>query len=485
MKKVKFNRFAPFFAGCLMVGLFTQCQPEEDIVPAIEETTVETIGTPIDSTDLDTLAALEPAADTYGEVTYIVGDSMIVDGAELGIQPGDVIGLQGGKTYGRIIFRNIVGTKDQPVIIRNFDGVAEVYSDTGYGLKFENSENFILSGNGSGDQYGIRVTTREGFFITMEMFTTDFEITRVEVAGHTAKGLGSNAGFAGIGIKTSPYQDFDTFSDPTRQAWIMQNVSIHDNYIHDTGGEGLYIGHGFYAGRKEKDAPVKTYSHSIKGLRVYNNLIEDVGYDGIQIKNADEDVEVYNNVVRNYGTKQKPAHNEGLFIGEGSTGKYYNNIIDTGSGNGCMIQGLGNIDLYNNVFMNQGGHGIYATGGEQAIRLENAPFNIMNNTVYNSGDFGFVFYGDDGGTKRFMNNLVVKAGTLTKESAPVEMENNIFTNNVDSIGFENLGLKDLRLDDGSVAIDAGTDLRSFGIEEGCAGQARPSGEGFDIGAYEH
>lgn len=487
MNKFKCSRFAQLWIACIVIVLFAQCQPDEEIVPAIDESLV-TEDSGIDSvetvpdTDADSITDLS----VQGEITYVVHDTtMIVDGNEIGIQPGDIIGLQGGVTYGRLKFVNIVGTKENPVIIRNFDGVAEVYSDEGYGMKFEHSENFILTGDGSGDQFGIKVSTEKGFFVTMEMFTTDFEISRLEIAGPTKNGLGGDeAGFAGIGVKTSPYQDYDVFADPSRQGWIMRNVSIHNNYIHDTGGEGLYIGHGFYKGRKEKDAPVVTYSHSIKGLRVYNNLIENVGYDGMQIKNADEDVEVYNNVVRNYGTKNKPAHNEGLFIGEGTMGKFYNNVFDTGSGSGCMIQGLGNLDIYNNVFMNQGENGIYVTHGEMVVRLEDAPFNIMNNTIYNSGLYGFVFYDDDGGPKRFVNNLVVKAGTLTKNAAEVEMANNIFTDNIDSVGFEDVGLRNLRLKRGSVAVDAGLDLGTYGIYEGHEGEPRPSGSGYDIGAYE-
>ena len=66
---------------------------------------------------------------------------------------------------------------------------------------------------------------------------------------------------------------------------------------------------GFYLGRVESSCKigdeedwVTTYSHSIKRLRVFNNLLENIGYDGFQVKNADENAENYNNVVRNYGT---------------------------------------------------------------------------------------------------------------------------------------------------------------------------------------
>ena len=350
------------------------------------------------------------------------------NGSELGIKPGDVICLSAFKNYNRLLFTHIVGTEEKPVIIRNCGGTAKVYSKAGFGIKFENSKHFKVLGDGGHDKFGIRISTEKGFFLTMEKFSSNFEIARVEIAGPVENGLGNESGFAGIGVKTSPYQDCELFADSTRTAWVMRDVRIHHNYIHDTGGEGLYIGHGFYKGRKEKQCDSVTYSHSIKGVRIHNNLIENIGYDGIQIKNADEDVAVYGNVIRNYGTKNNGPHNEGLFIGEGTTGKFYENLVDTGTGNGCQIQGMGNLDITNNVFINSGENGIYAAHGSQVIRVKGGYFNISDNTIYNSAKAGFVFYNNDGGPKIFANNKVVLAGTLNKKGAVVEMKDNLFTN---------------------------------------------------------
>lgn len=411
----------------------------------------------------------------------------VTDGEELGIKPGDIICLSASEVYNRLIFKNLKGTEENPIIVQNCDGTALIYSEDAFGLKFEDSEHFILTGSGTQEGYGIKVTTTTGFYVSMEHFTTNFEIARIEIAGkHPNKdGSRKDAGFAGIGIKTSPYQDCDRFADPGRQAWIMRNVSVHDNYIHDTGGEGLYIGHGFYKGRKEPACDQVTYSHSIKGLRVFNNLIENVGYDGMQIKNADEDVEVYNNVVRNYGTKNHNAHNEGLFIGEGTVGKFYNNLIETGTGNGCQLQGMGNIDLFNNIFANQQQNGIYAAHGEMVVRIEDAPFNIFNNTIVNSGEHGYIFHNEDGGPKRFINNLIVNAGTLESNDATTEKRNNLFTNELALVNFLHTDLKNYRLGLGSEAIDAGLDLSTFGIDADYEGVPRPQGTTFDIGAHEY
>ncbi len=459
--------------------LFSSCEME---APEIEQ---ELTGDPLSEGLPETSSAIQTSSSTVacGVCDHVV-NSYITDGDILNIQPGDIICLDAAKNYSRLVFRNIVGTSAEPVIIRNCGGVAKIYSDASFGLKFEDSKHFNLVGDGSPDPYGIKVSTEKGFFVTMEHFTTNFEVSRIEVAGPTPFGLGDHAGFAGIGVKTSPYQDCDLFTDPTRKAWIMYDVKIHHNYIHDTGGEGIYMGHGFYKGRQESQCPSMTYSHSIKGVRIYENLIENVGFDGIQIKNADKDVLVYKNIVRNYGTNGETPHNEGLFIGEGTTGKFYDNIIDTGTGNGCQVQGIGNLRIYNNQFLNSGDHGIYACHGDYVVRWGTGYFDFYNNTIFNSGTTGFVFYNDEGGPKRFYNNLVVLAGTLTKSGAQVDMKNNILTNNAISVGFAGLLNSDLHLGTGSMAIDAGLDLITYGVKTDCEGVSRPSGGAFDIGAYE-
>jgi hypothetical protein len=310
-----------------------------------------------------------PVTVTCDQCDYII-NGYRTDGIELDIKPGQVICLDASIKYENLVISNVKGTAASPVIIRNCGGIAKIISTESFGLKFEYCENFKLLGDGTGENnYGIRISTQKGFFLTTEYFTTDFEIAQVEIAGFSKNGFGDNAGFAGMGIKTSPYQNCDLFRDPTRKAWIMKNISIHDNFVHDTGGEGMYIGHGFYKGRKEADCADSTYSHSIHGLRVYNNKILNTGFDGLQVKNADKDCEIYNNVILNYGTLGENGQNEGLFLGEGVTGKVYNNFVNMGTGNGLRFQGMGNNDIFNNVIMNSGRDGFNAAGSQYSVYI--------------------------------------------------------------------------------------------------------------------
>lgn len=468
MKKFEISRVVSLAAACFLLLFHTSCMNDLELEPA-----------PTAASKTTSLSGSSGCS----SCDYYVS-SYITDGKALGIKPGDVICIKGGN-YDRMIFRNIVGTQNKPVIIRNCSGTAKIYSKTGFGVKFENSREFKLLGDGNGPgKYGIKISAEAGFYLTMEKFTTDFEIAQIEIAGPSKNGLGTKAGFAGIGVKTSPYQDCNLFRDPTRKAWIMKDVKIHNNWIHDVGGEGLYIGHGFYKGRKEANCSAVTYSHSIKNIEVYENRIENVGYDGIQIKNADQNVKVYNNLIRNYGTRGEGAHNEGLFIGEGTTGKFYGNIVDKGTGNGCTIQGMGNISLFNNVFANSGEYGIYGAHGPQVVRIPNGYFNIYNNTVYKAGKTGFVFHNNDGGPKRFYNNIVARAATLYTKSATVDMQNNLLSSTLSSSRTPGTLSKTVRLTFGNAGVDQGKNLKNSGVVDDNTGAARFKGKAYDIGAYE-
>jgi hypothetical protein len=428
-----------------------------------------------------------PVTFTCDQCDYIISGYR-TDGVELDIKPGQVICLDASVKYNNLVLSNIKGTAASPIIIRNCGGIAKLISTESFGLKFEYCENFKLLGDGTGENnYGIRISTRSGFYLTTEYFTTDFEIAQIEIAGLSKNGLGNDAGFAGMGIKTSPYQDCDLFRDATRKAWIMKNVSIHDNFVHDTGGEGMYIGHGFYKGRKEADCTDTTYSHSIQGLRVYNNRIANTGFDGLQIKNADKDCEIYNNVILNYGTLGENGQNEGLFLGEGVTGKVYNNFVNFGTGNGLRFQGMGNNDIFNNVIMNSGRDGFNAAGSQYSVYIPGGYFKIFNNTIYNSKEAGLVFFTTNGGVKHIINNLVVGAAELNPKGAEVLSTYNLFTQNSGEVKFVNAAKGDLRVNNGSTAIDAGFDVRILMPELtfDCLNNARPKGTGFDIGAYEH
>ncbi|GAB1855281.1 hypothetical protein MHTCC0001_01140 [Flavobacteriaceae bacterium MHTCC 0001] len=465
----------------LLVLLFFNCKsPDDEIVAGPESEIVDKEKN--DNEDNTEEQQIEPIA--CEECTHIV-NSWKTDGEALDIKPGDIICLDANQTYSNLLFTNIVGTQEAPIIIKNCgEQVVFINPDnSSYGVKFQYSNNFKLLGNGGGGDYGIKISTEKGFFLSMQTYTTDFEIANVEIAGKSI----NKSGFAGIGIKTSPYEDCENFTDPSRTSWIMRNIIVRDNYIHDTDGEGLYIGHGFYNGRVESDCTEKTYSHSIKGVRIYNNLIENVGYDGIQIKNCDADVKVYNNIINGYGQKDNGAHDEGLYIGDGTTGAFYNNKIINGVGTGIQCHGMGNLDIYNNVIVNAGDYAFFAASGPHVYRFPDGYFNIFNNTFHAEGDKTFAFFGDQGGVKRLKNNILVapNASEIARKGVALDSSHNIFTADKTRIKFTNFSEGDFTLKSDSPAVDKGVDLSEFGITDDILATGRPQGSGYDLGAYEY
>jgi len=418
--------------------------------------------------------------------TYTVPLGGQPDGNELGLQPGDTICLEGGVNYNRITFSNINGTPDKPIIITNCNGQAFINSDRDYGVTFKYSKNFKILGNGDENvPYGIKISTPTSFYLSLDYFSTDFEIAFLEIAGSHPEDL-SLSGFAGMGIKTSPYRDCDLFKDKTRTAWIMKNVSIHDNYIHDVGGEGIYLGHGFYKGRIEEGCTDSTYSHSIQNLEVYNNRIENTGYDGLQIKNADKNCKIHNNTIRNFGKLNVSSQNEGIVLGEGVTGECNNNIISNGTGNGIQFHGMGNNKIYNNLIVNCGEYGFYGASGPQVIRIDTGFFKIYNNTFIYPQEGGLVFYNDDGGEKEVLNNLFVGSQGILKGATITEEGNLTFSSLKDVLVVDSLD-ENFNLQENSPVRNKGIDLSLYNIIllEDVKGNLRAQDGKPDVGAFEY
>src|SRR6478736_3383659 len=106
-----------------------------------------------------------------------------IDGIKLGIQPGDVICLDGTKIYGALRFTNIVGTATNPVTIRVCGPAASVVVPitNSYGVKFERSKYFRLTGGDVDGVYGINVKGGN-IGISFDNLTTNFEVDHVEVS---------------------------------------------------------------------------------------------------------------------------------------------------------------------------------------------------------------------------------------------------------------------------------------------------------------
>lgn len=219
---------------------------------------------------------------------------------EKGIDPQklDRLYLKGGR-YAFVYLGNLPKrTRDKPLVITNRGGQVKIGGlRDGYVLSLNGGSGWVLTGRsdpasqtgdpafpghegcryaGSRDTYGIlsddEFRTSGSFGIGVGAGATDFELEFLEIR---------RSGFAGVVLKTD--------KDPTA---TMRNVSLHDLYVHDTGGEGTYIGSTQFDATKPSGG-----EHAFTGLRVFRNRFLRTATESFQIGMLGDDCEVHHNVM--------------------------------------------------------------------------------------------------------------------------------------------------------------------------------------------
>ena len=396
-----------------------------------------------------------------------------IDGVDLGVQPGDVICLESG-VRGRMWIDNVVGTEAEPVVIQNCGGQVDIQTnpDT-YGIAMVNSKHFRLTGSGDPNyKYGIRANEK----MSAGGLSTNLEIDHVEVYW---------AGFAGFMVKTDPNCDPATW----RENFTMYDVSLHDNYAHNTDdGEGFYVGFTFYDGYTItcNGAEQTVYGHVIVGLEMYNNITHNTGAEGIQVGSTPVGADIHDNVVTKFG--QRPFanyQNNGVQLGSGTGGRFYNNWIEDGPGNGLIVFGIADNVIYNNVIVDAGSSGVFC---DERGTPTGDGFKYLNNTIVNPAGNGITIYADLVDLNHIKNNIIVNPGEdfvkKLNNNVNVDMSNNLFADTMAEAGFRDGAGSNFRLLPSSDAVDEGTDLSGFGVVADFVGQERPYGAAYDIGAYE-
>jgi hypothetical protein len=441
--------------------------------------------TPTTSTTLTPIAsASTTVASECLDCTYIVPAGVVViDGQKLGLQPGSIIGLSASIPYKNLIFRNIVGTDLQPIIIKNVGGTAVVDgTGFGYGIRTELSKNFRITGGSKPNTYGIRVIGGH-MGVNLDKLSTRFEIDHVEI---------QNSGFAGIMAKTDPSCDDATI----RANFVMEKVFLHDNYIHDTRGEGMYVGNSYYEFGMNTACGLRL-PHEIHNVKIYNNRVINTGWDGIQLACANKGAHVYANTIENFGLENVAGQKNGLQAGAGTGGYMYGNFIRKGTGNGIAIFGLGDNVIHNNIVVEAGEHGIFCDE-----RYTPGPgFKLVNNTIVSPVKDGIRLYSEKVPMNVVINNIVANPGSYSTYVYPrtpndafifkltktlrVDASNNYFTTDINELKFLNAQLQNYRVDATSPVINAGRDISTYNINKDYYKRLRLNGGAYDIGAFEY
>lgn len=409
------------------------------------------------------------------------------------IQPGDTVCLQAGN-WDYIQLKNFHGTAEEPIVFINSGGTVIISTDHYFGIKIGNCSHIIFSGTGDAQApFGFRILkVTGGAGMGIDDYTTDVEISHVEI---------SNTLLGGVYAKTDPTCDD---LGATRDNFVMRNFSFHNNYIHDVADEGLYIGNSHYAGLTLTSCDTTVYPHALKGVFIYDNLVENTGWDGIQVSSADSNCQIHDNIVNFDSQAEQPDQMSGILIGGGSVCKTYNNKIINGKGDGIDVFGMGNFDIFNNLIVNAGlhylpdqpevmKHGIYLG---RVLTTPNATLGIYNNTIVSPKSFGIILSNNDLETVYVKNNLIVQPGKYADEGenafinsnnmdpARVNKSHNYTNSEITQAHFLNPTAGNYDLQPSSPAVDYGTDLTAEGVTFDILNRSRPFHELFDAGAYE-
>jgi len=406
------------------------------------------------------------------------------------VQPGDTVFIQSG-TRGYLRIRDFVGNSENPIIFMDYGGVVTVNTTYNYGVAISNCRFIRLTGTGDPENfYGIYIQhVSNGAGVSFGELSTDFEMDHVKITDDP---------IAGLYAKTDPDCSFTS----TRNNFTQFNTRIHDNYIESTGNEGLYIGSSFYNGEtfhcNGKDTVL--FPSILSGVRVYNNIVKSTGWDGIQVSSASADCQVYNNIIMYDSQAGVSGQMTGIILGGGSKCDCYNNNISEGKGDGIEEHGLGGNRIFNNIIIDAGQtyfpgdrtkkkHGIYV---DDVSVQPDSSFRILFNDIINPKCDGVRFQSVNSRNNLVVSNAIINPGDYVIEgnAAYIEVEDPssdiTISNNYDALdtlnaGFVN-GSYDLKA--GSPLIDAGY-YKGEGVTFDFLNNPRPSGAGFDIGAYEY
>ena len=415
------------------------------------------------------------------------------------ILPGDTIYLVAGqRDY--LLIRNFYGLPNKPYIFINKGGIVTFDTDHAYGISIQNCRYFKLTGSGvTSNFYGIEINrVANGAGIGIGALSSDFEIDHVSIR---------NVLIGGIYAKTDPDCSYTT----TREKFTQYNTIIHDNYVENSGNEGLYIGSTKYTGQtlncNGKDTLLMP--SLLDGVRVYNNIIKYSGWDGIQVSSAFQNCQVYDNMILFDSQAEYVNQMSGIMLGGGSKCDCYNNYISDGKGCGIENHGLGGNRIFNNIIVNAGityawndfsatkmKYGIFVTDNSV---LSDSSFYLMNNTIVNPKSDGIRFASVKSKNSLISSNAIINPGNfdyyengntqfkgensyvmIPDKTSSVLITNNYFSRDQSKAGF----YPDFSLQKNSPLIDAGYTKQprvSFDFKY----HIRRSDNPPDIGAYEY
>jgi hypothetical protein len=318
-------------------------------------------------------------------------------------------------------------------------------------------------GSATGQSYGIRTTaaanywllaglTLRGSFSALHVAnSSNWRVVGSDISCPSASGSGACVDFAGA-TNISMYRN--TVHDVASSTGT--NLKLYQAVLFETGSTAIDFGWNEIANvRSCRGLQFSSDASPLYNITVRNNLIHDTRCDGINFASVEPSlgaVKAYNNVIYRAGTGPAPNGIESNYA-----------CINVGAA------GTSAVLVQDNTFYDCGRR---ANGDSGAISAS-AAVSVVNNIIYSLT--GESYLAPNSLSTRFSgtNNLFFGVGATPAFSTSSLNANPNFTS-VTSNNFRPLT--------GSPAIDKGMNT---GINRDIVQGSRPSGTGYDIGAYEY
>lgn len=352
------------------------------------------------------------------------------------IEPGTTIIIHRDEAYPenstyRLKLSNLSGTAENPIII-TIDRATplEILFDSYWGIFIGNCQHVILDGRGYQNiQYGFHIhrnplATLAVICIQAALKSSDVEFHNIEC---------SDSDFSGITFKSDPDPNDPTTWRPdidgASSGFTCYNLKIHNTYMHETLGEGNYIGY-FDAGlltHADSSGNTHTYrAHKLIDTKIYRNRYYRCGWDSIQCNNAYGNSEISYNTVLDSAFLGETNQNTCMSIS--LQGSVIGNIMNGGGGVGIQVLPFGTLIIANNLICNlpDGVSTIMLLGGEGLVpeTTPNKPANLANDILIDI--FNNTFIANGNGYIISAQNVVQYHGMLLRNCVVRYRGTNLF-----------------------------------------------------------